>query len=115
MPHHVRASNPVYTVHIGSAKTQIKLLSLFLADLHKLAFASFFVPLQPVPMTVLALSCSTGLMHAATNEHTSRTDFPIIESVFLHVMLFRRLCNLAAVAQPVGLSLLQRMIPRSTC
>lgn len=55
------------------------------------------MPLQSVPVAVLAIKLIACGVHATTNKDTCRTDLAIIESVVLHSMLFRHACHLTAL------------------
>ena len=64
--------------------------------LHQATLGHVVMPLQSVPVTVLAIKFVTCGMHAATNEHARWTDLAIIESVALYSMFFWHACYLTA-------------------
>ena len=69
-----------------------------LAHLHQAAVLLLFVPLQSVPVTVLAINPVTCGVHAAANEHTCWTDLTIVEPVVLHSMFLWYTCNFTVAA-----------------
>ena len=51
---------------------------------------------------MLAVNFSAGLVHAAADEHSTRTDFAIVESVVFNAMVVRGPCKLPAAAAQVA-------------
>lgn len=88
--------SPLVQLQLLMVHGRHNLTGLGRTDLNKAALAIFSMPVQSVPVAVLASNFSPTLVHAAAYEHPSRADLAVIEPVPFSAMLFRSTCNLSA-------------------